>query len=84
MILDHEQDVLNILEQCVSNKTLIVPIFSSPTIHVSQNPLVAIYIYTAADDECIIPLRHTEQVRGFLELVPQFLELENIFIHDKN
>jgi hypothetical protein len=83
MILDHEHDVLNILEQCVSNKTLVVPIFSSPIIHVSQNPLVAIYIYTAADDECIIPLRHTEQLRGFSQHVNAFLQLENIFVHDK-
>jgi hypothetical protein len=83
MILDHEQDVINILEQCVSNKTLLVPIFSSPIIHVSQNPLVAIYIYTAAEDECIIPLRHTEQLRGFSHHVTAFLQLENIFVHDK-
>jgi hypothetical protein len=83
MILDHEQDVLNLLDRCADTKMLLVPIFSSPTIHVSQNPLVAIYIYTAEGEECIIPLRHTEQLRGFTELVPKFLQLRNIFIHDK-
>jgi hypothetical protein len=83
MILDHEQDVLNLIEQCKINKTLLVPIFASPTIHVTCNPLIAIYIYTEAKDECIIPIRHTEQLRGFPELVPQFLQLRNIFIHDK-
>ena len=83
MILDHEQDVINLLDRIVDTKTLLVPIFSSPTIHVSQNPLVAIYIYSETTDECIIPMRHTEQLRGFLELVPRFLQLRNIFIHDK-
>ena len=83
MILDHESDVMSLLDRIRNTKTLVVPIFSSPTIHVSQNPLVAIYIYSETADECIVPLRHTEQVRGFLELVPKFLELENIFIHDK-
>jgi hypothetical protein len=83
MILDHEQDVLNLLDRIADTKTLLVPIFASPTIHVSQNPLIAIYIYSETTDECIIPLRHTEQLRGFLELVPRFLQLRNIFIHDK-
>ena len=83
MILDHESDVMSLLDRIQNTKMLVVPIFSSPTIHVSQNPLVAIYIYSETEDDCIVPLRHTEQVRGFLELVPRFLELENIFIHDK-
>ena len=83
MILDHESDVMSLLDRIQNTKMLVVPIFSSPTIHVSQNPLVAIYIYSETEDEYIVPMRHTEQVRGFLELVPRFLELENIFIHDK-
>jgi hypothetical protein len=81
--MDHEQDVLNLLDHIQDRKTLLVPIFSSPTIHVTCNPLVAIYIYCETGDECIVPIRHTEQLRGFLELVPRFLELRNIFIHDK-
>jgi hypothetical protein len=83
MILDHEQDVLNLLNRIADTKTLLVPIFSSPNIHTTCNPLVAIYIYSETLDECIVPLRHTEQIRGFAELVPQFLQLRNIFIHDK-
>jgi hypothetical protein len=83
MILDHEQDVLNLLNRIADTKTLLVPIFSSPNIHTTRNPLVAIYIYSETLDECIVPLRHTEQIRGFAELVPQFLQLRNIFIHDK-
>jgi hypothetical protein len=73
MIVDHEQDVLNLLDHIQDRKTLLVPIFSSPTIHVSCNPLVALYIYCETGDECIVPIRHTEQLRGFLELVPRFL-----------
>lgn len=83
MILDHESDVIALLDRIRNTKILIVPIFSSPTIHVTCNPLIAIYIYSETDDECIIPLRHTEQLRGFLELVPEFLKFENIFVHDK-
>jgi hypothetical protein len=48
-----------------------------------QNSLCALYIYTEDDVERIVPIRHTEQVRGFPELVPEFLALENIFVHDK-
>jgi hypothetical protein len=31
----------------------------------------------------MIPMRHTEQIRGFTEHLSSFLELDNIFIHDK-
>jgi hypothetical protein len=31
----------------------------------------------------MIPIHHTEQLRGFSELVPEFLALQNIFVHDK-
>lgn len=82
MILDHEQDALNLLKRIAEQKTLFVPIFASPTHHVSHNPLIALYIYTQ-HDEYIVPFRHTEQVRGFPALVPEFLAMENIFVHDK-
>jgi len=82
MILDHEQDVVNLLDRIAEFKTLIVPILASPTHHATQNTLIAMYVYNEAD-ECIIPLRHTEQVRGFTEHVKRFLELQNIFVHDK-
>ena len=82
MILDHEQDVVNLLERIAEFKTLIVPILASPAYHATQNTLIAMYVYNEAD-ECIIPMRHTEQVRGFTEHVKRFLELQNIFVHDK-
>jgi hypothetical protein len=82
MILDHEQDVVNLLERIAEFKTLIVPILASPAYHATQNTLIAMYVYNEAD-ECIIPMRHTEQVRSFTEHVKRFLELQNIFVHDK-
>ena len=83
MILDHEQDVRNILNRIHEYKTLLVPILASPMMHASQTQLIAIYIFLDSDEEYLIPIRHTEQLRGFPELVPEFLELRNIFIHDK-
>ena len=83
MIVDSIEDAQRTLQFIRNRKTLIVPIFSSPTYHVMQNSLCALYIYTEDDVERIVPIRHTEQVRGFPELVPEFLALENIFVHDK-
>ena len=83
MIVDSIEDAQRTLQFIQNRKTLIVPIFSSPTYHVTQNSLCALYIYTEDDVERIVPIRHTEQVRGFPELVPEFLALENIFVHDK-
>jgi hypothetical protein len=31
----------------------------------------------------MVPMYHTEQLRGFSELVPEFMALQNIFVHDK-
>ena len=83
MIVDNEEDVLSTLRFIQGRKTLLVPIFCSPTIHVAANALCAVYIYTEDDLERIIPFRHSEQLRGFTEHVPKFLALENIFVHDK-
>ena len=83
MIVDCIEDARSTLQAVLNRRALLVPIFSSPTHHVTQNPLCAIYIYTEDDVERLIPIRHTEQIRGFSELVPEFLALENIFVHDK-
>jgi hypothetical protein len=83
MIVDSVEDVISTLQAVRNKRALLVPIFSSPTYHVTHNPLCAIYIYTEDDVERIIPIRHTEQIRGFSEHVPEFLALENIFVHDK-
>ena len=83
MIVDCIDDVKSTLNAVLNKRALLVPIFSSPTHHVTQNPLCAIYIYTEDDVERIIPIRHTEQIRGFSELVHEFLALPDIFVHDK-
>jgi hypothetical protein len=83
MILDHV-DEIDALLQCVADKrTLVVPILSSPIFHPTQNPVIALYVYTEDDVERIVPFRHTEQLRGFPEHLPRFLALQNIFVHDK-
>jgi hypothetical protein len=83
MILDYE-DEIDALFQCIAEKrTLIVPILCSNAIHCSINPICAIYVYTEDDVERIVPIRHTEQLIGFSKHVTRFLELKNIFVHDK-
>jgi hypothetical protein len=83
MIVDCIDDVLGTLKYIQGRKTLLIPVFCSPTLHAQVNPLCAIYIYTEDDIERLIPIRHTEQLRGFDEHVSAFLALENIFVHDK-
>ena len=83
MIVDSVDDVLGTIKYAQGRKTLVVPIFCSPAHHVSVNPLCALYVYTEDDVERLIPIRHTEQLRGFAEHVSAFLELKNIFVHDK-
>ena len=83
MIVDYIEDAKNTLQAVSGKRALLVPIFSNPIHHVSHNPLCAIYIYTEDDVERLIPIRHTEQLRGCSELVPEFLALRDIFIHDK-
>jgi hypothetical protein len=83
MIVDSVEEVDGALQYVAGRKTLLVPIFASPNYHATQNPVVAIYIYTDDDVERLIPMRHTEQMRGFPERLQDFLDLDNIFIHDK-
>ena len=83
MILDHEDEIDTIIKYIKNKRTLLVPILCSPVVHSSINPLCAIYIYTEDAVERVIPIRHTEQIRGFSVHVSKFLELEKIFVHDK-
>ena len=83
MILDHTEEVTAILQDIQSKKTLLVPIFCNSQHHVVTSKLCAIYIYSENDIEVIIPVRHTEQLRGFPEHVADFLQLKDIFVHDK-
>jgi hypothetical protein len=83
MITDHADEIDAILRYCEEKRTLIIPVLSSPTLHPAINPVIAIYIYTEDDVERLVPFRHTEQITGFTERLPDFLALRNIFIHDK-
>ena len=83
MIVDTIEEVQQTLQYIKDRKTLLVPIYCSPTNHPAVNRLCAIYIYTEDDVERMIPVYHTEQLRGFSELVPEFMALQNIFVHDK-
>ena len=83
MITDHADEIDAILQYCAQKRTLLIPILSSPVLHPVINPVIAIYIYTEDDVERLIPIRHTEQITGFSERLPDFLALRNIFVHDK-
>jgi hypothetical protein len=83
MIVDTIEEAQQTLQYIKDRKTLLMPVYCSPILHPAVNRLCAIYIYTEDDVERMIPIHHTEQLRGFSELVPEFLALQNIFVHDK-
>ena len=83
MILDHVYEIDAVFEYIRNRKTLLIPILCSPTLHPTNNPLCAIYVYTEDDVERLIPFRHTEQLEAFTEHVQRFLQLQDIFILDK-
>ena len=83
MIVDYESDVTACLDIIADNKTLIVPIYTNPTQHVCDQKVCALYVYCENDSEYMIPMHHTEQIRGFAQHLNDFLKLDNIFIHDK-
>ena len=83
MILDHAYEIDAVFDYIRDRKTLLIPILCSPTLHPTNNPLCAIYIYTEDGVERLIPFRHTEQLTSFTEHVQRFLDLQNIFVHDK-
>jgi len=83
MILDHISDIDSIFEYIKDRKTLIIPILCNNFQHPTQTELCCIYIYTEDDIERLITFRHTEQLTSFSEHIQQFLDLQNIFVHDK-
>lgn len=83
MIVDDESELLGLFNYIQDRKLLIVPILADPNLHASINNISCIYVYTEDDVERIVPIRHTEQLRGFLEHVQRFLQLENVFVYDK-
>ena len=83
MIVDYESDVKTCLNIIAENKTLLVPIYANPTTHTCIQDIYALYIYCEDDSEWIVPIHHTEQIRGFNEYLKDFLALTDIYIHDK-
>jgi hypothetical protein len=73
MIVDSESD-LNALFACIQGrKTLLVPILADPLLHAAVNKVTCIYVYTEDAIERIVPIQHTEQLRGFTEHVSAIL-----------
>ena len=83
MIVDTREDLDGLFGYIQNKKTLIVPVLADSQLHASINNVSCIYVYTEEDVERIVPIRHTEQIIGFTEDLQRFLELTNIFVHDK-
>jgi len=83
MIVDYNGDVETCLKCAQEERSLIVPIYSNPITHTSIQKICAIYVYCETGEEWIVPMHHTEQIRGFSEYLNDFLSLNDIFIHDK-
>ena len=83
MIVDYESDIKICLDIIEKSKTLLVPIYANPNTHTCIQDIYAIYVFCGDNGEWLIPIHHTEQIRGFNEYLTDFLQLDNIFIHDK-
>ena len=62
---------------------MLVPILADPLLHAAVNKVTCIYVYTEDAIERIVPIQHTEQLRGFTEHLQQFMDLTDIFVYDK-
>jgi hypothetical protein len=83
MIVDTEDELDAVLRYVQGRNTLIVPIYTDANLHSAINKISLIYIYIEDAIERIIPIHHTEQIRGFSERLSDFLELKGIYVHDK-
>ena len=83
MIVDTEEELQSVLEYIKDKKTLLVPIYADHLLHPAVNKISCIYIYTEDGVERLVPFYHTEQLRGFSDHLPTFLNLPGIFVHDK-
>ena len=83
MIVDTITDLDALFSYIHNRKTLLVPVLADSKLHPAINKVTCIYVYTEDDVERIVPIYHTEQITGFSEHLTRFLELENIFVHDK-
>jgi hypothetical protein len=83
MIVDTELDLNALFTYIQDRKTLLVPILADPQLHAAVNKVTCIYVYTEDAVERIVPIQHTEQIRGFTEHLQRFLDLTDIFVYDK-
>jgi hypothetical protein len=83
MIVDNEEELDVLLHRARTQKTLIVPVYTDANLHPAVNRISILYIYTEDEIERIIPIYHTEQIRGFSERLADFLSLTGIYVHDK-
>ena len=83
MILDGIDEIDRVFERIRDKKTLLVPIYTDPHSHTAVNRICCIYVYTEDNYETIIPFHHSEQITGFSDHLTRFLNLDDIFIHDK-
>ena len=83
MIVDNEEELDAVLRYVQGRKTLVVPIYTDANLHPAVNRISLLYIYTEDAIERIIPIHHTEQIRGFSERLSDFLNLKGIYVHDK-
>lgn len=83
MIVDNEEELDAVLRYVQGRKSLVVPIYTDANLHPAVNRISLLYIYTEDAIERIIPIHHTEQIRGFSERLSDFLNLKGIYVHDK-
>ena len=83
MIVDLESDIDALFEYIRDRKTLCIPILADSVKHPSINNVCCVYVYTEDGVERIVPMHHTEQIRGFSEHLQRFLQLTDIFVYDK-
>jgi len=83
MIIDNIEELNALFRYMQDKKCLLIPILTDPNIPVSQNKISCLYVYTEDGVERLVPIHHSEQIRGFSEHISKFLQLDGIFIHDK-
>lgn len=84
MIVDDELELDAVLQYIhESSKCLVVPVYTDHQAHAAVNRISCIYVYTDQEVERIIPIHHSEQIRGFSHRLSDFLNLKGIYVHDK-
>ena len=83
MIIDTDDELEALFEYMHNCKCLVVPILTDYNSPACLNKIACIYVYTEDEVERIVPFYHTEQIKGFTEHLPRFLQLNDIYIHDK-